>query len=133
MVVQWYGVDEQGVVAEVESFDAPLPASFQPYPSLVLEYALHCQPTLQRRLYRYREMSASDDRIHLREQVPDAPLTLRELVDACATARAAVRCVNVTFELCDAFIPEEIIEEPPHQSRDSTIRSKQEVSQADVG
>jgi hypothetical protein len=135
MGFQWYAIDERGFVAEVVSSDAALPLgeSFDLFETVVLEYALHRRPELQRRLYRYREATHDGDRMHVRYQLPDEPLPREELVAVCELAQSAVRAVQVDFDCSDAFIPEEITDELPVPSRDSVIVEKEPVDQTGTG
>jgi hypothetical protein len=134
MGFQWYAIDERGFVAEVGSADSPLPPEngFDLYETMVLEYAVYHEPAIRRRLYQYREVSGPD-RVHVRTHEPDEPLSLEELGDVCALAATAVRYVEVDFDRCDAFIPEEIVERSRRMSRQSAFFSKDPVDQAETG
>ncbi len=134
MGFQWYAIDERGFVAEVGSLDCPLPPekSFDLYETVALEYSIHRQPAMRRRLYQYREVTGSD-RVHVRTHLPDDPLTLEELSEVSAVAASAVRCVEVDFDLCDAFIPEEILEHSRTPSRESAFYSRDLLDQAETG
>jgi len=134
MSFQWYGMDERGFVAEVGSTSSPLPhgKAFDEYELIAIEYAIYLQPSVRRRLYQYREVSGSD-RIHVRTHAPDEPLTLEELIEVCPMASTAVRCIEVDFDLCDAFIPEEIVEQSRLSSRESAFFSRESADQAETG